>query len=340
MKKEREPIPLIVMSTSTLEIGVDIKDLAVVVQFSSYPHASDLLQRIGRSGRDVSSFLVSTLILVLRNTGEDIRYVIDQEVVEYVYNLEMPRVRDVIRDKEAVVRSLTYPLLAAANQNNVQIIETLNNRIKELLALVENSIGAGYNDLYYQWYMTVFGTVPPTSSNIDIGNIATTLKKLWKPIRGKTTVIGLLKILGYNELSEKIEYTHRILDTLSKRNVPLLNTTLIISELQRIYEDLSKSNLPKEMYEHSHDVLWECLTKMIQLADQSIANLSKSIRILQKIDTKRIVWLHVSPGITNAIGDVHSSLIVYPIGVSRGKRDIEVEASEALKKIRPLHTGE
>jgi superfamily II DNA or RNA helicase len=340
MKKEREPIPLIVMSTSTLEIGVDIKDLAVVVQFSSYPHASDLLQRIGRSGRDVSSFSVSTLILVLRNTGEDIRYVIDQEVVEYVYNLEMPRIRDVIRDKEAVVRSLTYPLLAAANQNNVQIIATLNNRIKELLALVENSIGAWYNDLYYQWYTTVFGTVPPTSSNIDIDNIVTTLKKLWKPIRGKTTVIGMLKFLGHNELSENIEYTHRILDTLSKRNVPLLNTTLIISELQSIYEDLSKSNLPKEMYEHAHDVLWECLTKMIQLADQSIANLSKSIRILQKIDTKRIVWLHVSPGITNAIGDAHSSLIVYPIGVSRGKRDIEVEASEALKKIRPLHTGE
>ena len=349
MKKEREPIPLIVMSTSTLEIGVDIKDLAVIVQFSSYPHASDLLQRIGRSGRDISSFLVSTLILVLRNTGEDIRYVIDQEVVEYVYNLEIPRVRDVIRDREAIVRSLTYPLLAAANQNNA----TLNDRIKELLALVENSIGAGYNDLYEQWHETVSGTVPPTSSNINIGDIVSTLKKLWKPIRDKTTVIGMLKSRGHNELSERIEHIYKILDALSKKNAPLLNITLIVSELQHIYEglrhackDILKSSKPqskhliKRMCKHARNILWDCLTKMIQLADQNIANLSKSIRILQKISTKRIVWLHVSPGITNAIGDVHSSLIVYPIGVSRGKRDIEVEASEALKKIRPLHTGE
>jgi len=111
IKGDLNPIPYLTLSTSTMELGVDIEHVPVVVQFTSEPTSVELNQRMGRSGRFRSSFYISTLILVLRNTGEDLTYSRDQEAIEYVYNFITPKTYDPHKHAEVMLRYLTKTYL-------------------------------------------------------------------------------------------------------------------------------------------------------------------------------------------------------------------------------------
>jgi superfamily II DNA/RNA helicase len=107
MKGETTPVPLVVLSTSTMELGVDIEHVPVVLQFACEPSSIELNQRMGRSGRSVASLYVATLVLVLRNTGEDLIFSRDQEAVEYVYNFTSPRTFNPFSNADVMLRHLT-----------------------------------------------------------------------------------------------------------------------------------------------------------------------------------------------------------------------------------------
>jgi hypothetical protein len=107
MKGEKTPVPLIVLSTSTMELGVDIEHVPVVLQFASEPTSIELNQRMGRSGRSMASLNVATLVLVLRNTGEDLILSRDQEAVEYVYNFTSPKTFNPFSNADVMLRHLT-----------------------------------------------------------------------------------------------------------------------------------------------------------------------------------------------------------------------------------------
>jgi superfamily II DNA/RNA helicase len=107
MKGEKTPVPLIVLSTSTMELGVDIEHVPVVLQFASEPSSIELNQRMGRSGRSMASLNVATLVLVLRNTGEDLIFSRDQEAVEYVYNFTSPKTFNPFSNADVMLRHLT-----------------------------------------------------------------------------------------------------------------------------------------------------------------------------------------------------------------------------------------
>ncbi|MCC6018801.1 MAG: DEAD/DEAH box helicase [Candidatus Verstraetearchaeota archaeon] len=107
MKGDLSPIPYLTLSTSTMELGVDIEHVPIIVQFASEPTSVELNQRMGRSGRSLWSFYISTLILVLRNTGEDLIYSRDQEAVEYVYNFITPKTYNPYQHADIMLRHLT-----------------------------------------------------------------------------------------------------------------------------------------------------------------------------------------------------------------------------------------
>jgi len=79
-------------STSTLELGVDINSLLGVMQFGSRITKDSFNQRIGRSGRSPQTLYVSFGLLVLRNTGEDVHLISEPTAVDFVYNLEIPKI--------------------------------------------------------------------------------------------------------------------------------------------------------------------------------------------------------------------------------------------------------
>jgi superfamily II DNA/RNA helicase len=66
-------------STSTLELGMDIGDIAVVVQYKVPITSESYVQRVGRAGRSDKVLRVALGVLVVTNSPSQFRYVIGDE---------------------------------------------------------------------------------------------------------------------------------------------------------------------------------------------------------------------------------------------------------------------
>ena len=109
--KFKQCIPYIIMSTSTLEVGIDIPYISVVVQYGTDALSQELQQRFGRSGRSRESMYISLGVLILRNRGEDLSYINDQEATNYIYSLRIPVVPRIIDEPMELFRHLTGILM-------------------------------------------------------------------------------------------------------------------------------------------------------------------------------------------------------------------------------------
>ncbi len=67
------------LSTSTLELGIDIGDVSVIAHYR-YPLSSEsYIQRVGRAGRSEESYYVTLSILILTNSPSQLKYVYGEE---------------------------------------------------------------------------------------------------------------------------------------------------------------------------------------------------------------------------------------------------------------------
>jgi superfamily II DNA/RNA helicase len=80
----------LVMATSTLELGVDIPGVAVVLQYGAPPSGESFVQRVGRSGRKEWSFRTAFGAVFTRNIGKDIMLIDEMEAIRNLYNLTRP----------------------------------------------------------------------------------------------------------------------------------------------------------------------------------------------------------------------------------------------------------
>ncbi len=103
---------LTVTSTSTLEVGVDMPNLTIIVQYGATTTTAELQQRFGRGGRDKKSLFVSLGLLVLRNTGQDVYLLVEENAIDYVYNLFIPPLSDPRKDRLSIIRQLS-PIVAS-----------------------------------------------------------------------------------------------------------------------------------------------------------------------------------------------------------------------------------
>lgn len=96
--------PLFVIATSTLELGIDVPSVLAVIQYGVTASSSNLVQRVGRSGRDYSTRFISTGVLVLRNDGRDNFFMDDYHVTRYIYNSESITIPEIVKDSVMLVR--------------------------------------------------------------------------------------------------------------------------------------------------------------------------------------------------------------------------------------------
>ncbi|MFP3172640.1 MAG: DEAD/DEAH box helicase [Acidilobus sp.] len=80
----------LVIATSTLELGVNIPGVAVVLQYGAPPSGESFVQRVGRSGRDKWSFRTAFGAVFARNVGKDIMLIDEMEAIRSLYNLTRP----------------------------------------------------------------------------------------------------------------------------------------------------------------------------------------------------------------------------------------------------------
>ncbi len=80
----------LVIATSTLELGVDIPGVAVVLQYGAPPSGESFVQRVGRSGRNERSFRTAFGAVFARNVGKDVMLIDETEAIRSLYNLSRP----------------------------------------------------------------------------------------------------------------------------------------------------------------------------------------------------------------------------------------------------------
>jgi len=80
----------LVIATSTLELGVDIAGVAVVLQYGAPPSGESFVQRVGRSGRNEWSFRTAFGAVFAKNVGKDIMLIDEMEAIRSLYNLTRP----------------------------------------------------------------------------------------------------------------------------------------------------------------------------------------------------------------------------------------------------------
>lgn len=118
-----------VTSTSTLEVGVDIPNLSVIVQYGATTGTAELHQRFGRAGRSIDSMFISLGLLVLRNTGQDIHLLIEDNAIDYVYNLFIPSLSDPREDVNLVLQQLA-PIAVSSR--------IIGSHIEDLVSFINN----------------------------------------------------------------------------------------------------------------------------------------------------------------------------------------------------------
>ena len=116
----------VLISTSTLELGVNIKDVAVIVQYKIPPSPQSFIQRVGRGGRTNASLRVALGILVLTNSPTNIRYIsmpARRKLFTPTPRLEIPK--DNIEIKRYHTLALIYDMLAQRLSNRLSRSATL-----------------------------------------------------------------------------------------------------------------------------------------------------------------------------------------------------------------------
>jgi len=74
----------LIFSTSTLELGIDIGDIAAVVQYKVPLTSESYVQRVGRAGRSNRVLRVALGILVLTNSPSQVRFVLGNEYLRLI----------------------------------------------------------------------------------------------------------------------------------------------------------------------------------------------------------------------------------------------------------------
>ncbi|MFP3233675.1 MAG: DEAD/DEAH box helicase [Sulfolobaceae archaeon] len=85
-KSSTSPLQLL-FSTSTLELGIDIGDIALVIQHKLPISRESFIQRIGRAGRSERTYRIATGIITLQTSPFATLYIYNQDLMEKLISL-------------------------------------------------------------------------------------------------------------------------------------------------------------------------------------------------------------------------------------------------------------
>jgi superfamily II DNA/RNA helicase len=127
----------LVISTSTLELGIDIPGVIAILQFGAPPSGESFVQRVGRGGRDERSFRVAFGAVFARNIGKDIVLIDETEAIKNLFNLTKPGYSPE-SDNETLTRYMALIYL----DNLISINKNKDDIIKAALKLYLKNVNA------------------------------------------------------------------------------------------------------------------------------------------------------------------------------------------------------
>jgi superfamily II DNA/RNA helicase len=240
----------LVISTSTLELGIDIPGVIAILQFGAPPSSESFVQRVGRSGRDERSFRVAFGAVFARNIGKDIVLIDETEAIKNLFNLTKPGYSPEL-DNETLTRymALIYlDNLISVNKNKDDIIKAAlklylkndnANKILDILGgtkqLVEN-----YNRLLKEVLEKQQGQLSGPVPYSDVKNKI--LNNLHNLQYGLEAIVQLLnKVINNQTLKLSGQRLQEIKNYINSLNY-------YAEKLESITEDFSKASLSKYLH--------------------------------------------------------------------------------------------
>ncbi len=227
------------LSTQTLELGIDINDVGVVIQFKPPRKAENFVQRIGRAGRSRASFYTTLGILVLSSI--DTAYLIEDHAREQLFHVrpEKPPYSNYNMVLATTLRYILYVLskyndetqrlLAKAMSRyniaidkfaDIQKILTRRQSLRQALADLHDIIESQeFRDTVVDLLVTMYQDSDVTRDMV-LGAYNTILADIDSILRGAEV---------------KVEDVYQILDYLRERVIELINKCI-----ERMKSDIAK----------------------------------------------------------------------------------------------------
>jgi len=169
-----------IICTSSLELGIDIGDIDLVIQYGSPRQASKLLQRVGRSGHWIERMsrgiiisldpddMIESLVIrwrALRNKLEEIKIpekpldVLTHEVVGLLlgsWKISINELTNIIR-RSIYYRNITYDEL-------IRLLKYQSENVKPLIYIRSNEwiVKSRFRDRMYKYYFDNLSMIPET----------------------------------------------------------------------------------------------------------------------------------------------------------------------------------
>lgn len=106
------------LATSTLELGIDIPDVSVVVQYKLPMKSEGFIQRIGRAGRNLESYRVVIGAIILSQSPHSAAYMYDRDLQEKLIDVKkLPKPPVNITNKNLQLKYQFYRLLIDYKRN-------------------------------------------------------------------------------------------------------------------------------------------------------------------------------------------------------------------------------
>jgi len=216
--------PSLLVSTSTLELGIDIPDLWSIIQFRPPIRSDSFIQRIGRAGRSDKTLRVALGTLILTNQPSDISYLVDDRKSKELFKIlppKMPKNMTIIKQ---------HLFLAIADFLNIKgLLNMIDDRDKDIVNLIFYGLGnekidkkhaKKYADMINAFKSEIIDYIKQIVIDVEdknkfindtINQILDDLRKIYNPSDIKEKLVrseSINKIVS--EIKDLIKQTHEI----------------------------------------------------------------------------------------------------------------------------------
>ncbi|ADX82780.1 DEAD/DEAH box helicase [Sulfolobus islandicus] len=270
---KNDPSMLLLFSTSTLELGIDIGDVAVVVQHKLPLSRESFIQRVGRAGRSNNTYRIATGIIVLQSTPFASLYMFNQNLRNLLINASytsLIKSIDAINPQIIMQYIFSYLLLKRAI-NKYQTCVDDGSKIEVCENILKDLIDEVYKNLNNNNFLTEL----QNALCISLDSIK---DDLWN-------LINLLEITN-NSAINKSDNCKYMVDGVNKDINDSLST---VSETRNILSEWLEDTNNYEIYKYSRPLLIiinNIYNKIEQLKDilyNNFGNLALVRKVLDSI---------------------------------------------------------
>jgi hypothetical protein len=241
--------------------------------------------------------------------------VLDQDAVEYVYNLKIPPIAYVLEDVDAIVRSLAPTVLS----------HTFSSNQEDIVEGFLRMLGCEHDGRYIRRFREWRGLIIVAKSQSQVDNLNQVLDKASSVL---ARIGEHLNNRGLKDLRDEVVALKEELDAIGNLNRKGLHVNLIpyTVRLIALYETLK---------DQTQAIPHEFLNDIVGIIQDLVGYMQATLEPQLQDEALRFVISHIPPGATDAIGRVKVGHLVY----SPKKKPELLSTDEAFKMIRPLRTG-